>query len=255
MKNLNESFDSVFPPDVPVVFLHAHPDDESFLSAGILQELASRKRETIIVYAAAAIVDGADKMLIRHNEAAQACRLLGIDRILYLPFCEPKYEGMVGANPLAGAHLDDATRRLHEYIQEGRPQKPFVLVSYDENGGYGNRDHIVVHELGQSYAKKYPDRVSRSLEITLDREGVRSWLDAARSRLEEESLPKLSYWSPIFGSASEDISYAYELPSAQLNLKRRALAAHESQVRHGEFPLSLSKEDFQEFFGREYLRE
>ena len=40
MKNITSyNIDSLFPKDYEVFFFHAHPDDETFLNAGILQHL------------------------------------------------------------------------------------------------------------------------------------------------------------------------------------------------------------------------
>jgi LmbE family N-acetylglucosaminyl deacetylase len=254
MTNLKEAFDEVFRPGVPVVFLHAHPDDESFLSAGILSELVLRGRDVIVVYAAASLVAGADKTMIRREEAARACNLLGVKKVLYLPFCEPKYDGM-GVATLVGSTLDDVVKSFDRILKSEGPHGQFILVAYDENGGYGNRDHKVVHALGRAYTKGNPDHVARMLEVTIDRDGMKSWLDGAVKRLGEQSLPKLSYWSEKFGLSRDEIGFFHELSDAQLHLKRLALAAHESQVRLDEFPLSLSGEDFRDLFGREYLIE
>ncbi|MBV9022251.1 MAG: N-acetyl-1-D-myo-inositol-2-amino-2-deoxy-alpha-D-glucopyranoside deacetylase, partial [Streptomycetaceae bacterium] len=47
------------------------------------------------------------------------------------------------------AGLDDAAGHLVEVIREVRPQ---VLVTYDENGGYGHPDHIQAHRVAMRAA-------------------------------------------------------------------------------------------------------
>jgi hypothetical protein len=79
-------------------------------------------------------------------------------------------------------------------------------------------------------------------------------LGNAENRLNVESLPKTSYWSPKFGLPIKEITYYYELRKEQLALKRKALAAHKSQNIISEFPLSLKEKDFNEVFGQEFLK-
>src|SRR3989338_635372 len=91
MNELNLLSDSVFPGGYPVVFFHAHPDDEAFLSAGLINELIKSGRECLVLYGAAAIVDGVEKTALRQSEAKKSCELLSISSALFLEFCEPKY--------------------------------------------------------------------------------------------------------------------------------------------------------------------
>lgn len=254
MQNIDAYFDAVFPMAIPVVFLHAHPDDESFLSAGIMLELISRKRSIIVVYAAAAAVVGELKTLIRQAEAGKACAVLGIESPIFLPFCEPKYDGKL-VTSLAAANVDGVVKELQTALQGKIIGGQCIFVSYDVNGGYGNMDHRKVHAIGNAFASRLAGGVSRLLEVTLNRNAVHTWMLSAKVRLHSASLPKLSYWSDIFGTEDGEIDYFFELSIKQLEQKRRALSAHASQLSPNEFPLSLSPKDFTDFFGREYLRE
>src|SRR5690606_12155317 len=52
------------------------------------------------------------------------------------------------------ADLDEAAGLLVEVIRETRPQ---VLVTYDENGGYGHPDHIQAHRVAMRGAELAAD--------------------------------------------------------------------------------------------------
>ena len=56
------------------------------------------------------------------------------------------------------ADLDEAAGLLVEVIREVRPQ---VLVTYDENGGYGHPDHIQAHRVAMRAVELAADPVGR----------------------------------------------------------------------------------------------
>jgi hypothetical protein len=49
---------------------------------------------------------------------------------------------------------------------------PFVLVSYDTNGGYGNIEHKIINLVGRNFCKRYAASVLSLLEITINREKI-----------------------------------------------------------------------------------
>ena len=253
MINLNNVFDKIFPLNYAVIFFYAHPDDESFLSAGLLSKLVARGRKCIVVFGAAAIVDGQKQTIIRQKEAYNACNILGVTLVLFLKFCEPKYskEGMLS---LTKQKIEIVTKNFFEVLYKNDIQTPFILISYDRNGGYGDKDHKIIYTAGQYFHKKYRNLAPFLFETTINRDKMSKWLDVAKKRLISQSIPKLSYWSSEFGLACEEITHYYQLTEEQLMLKRKALAIHKSQNSQDEFPLSLSSDDFREVFGYEFLR-
>lgn len=253
MQLLNNFIDKAFPQNYPVVFLHAHPDDESFLSAGLINKLISTGRECVIVYSAAALVSGQQKTVIRQSEAKAASGCLGIKTILYLDFCEPQYKNL-NARPLVQQKIDYVIQNLLNLLKNNKINGPFILISYDENGGYGNKDHKLVNLVGRQLYTTHADVVPILYEVTLHREKVILWLEEAKLRLDTDSIPKLSYWVDNFGLTGKEIDYRFELNDIQLSIKREALATHISQMHNREFPLCLSNKDFSNFFGEEFLK-
>lgn len=252
MINLESEIDSLFPRDCTVVFFHAHADDESFLCAGLIQELVKRGRKCLIAYAATALVKGQQKTEVRQREVQNACEILGITDIRYLKFCEPKYFED-GAIRLIEQSPNDVCTELHRILNFNNVTNRFVLVSYDKNGGYGNQDHKIVHEAGKIFSNIYTKDLFAYYEITINRGLINEWLKHAEARLPKNSLPKLSYWSKEFGLQEGDITYFYKLSKDTLTLKKTAMRAHASQITEGEFPLVLSNDDFDQIFGREFL--
>lgn len=251
MNNIILEFESLFPRDIPVVFFHAHADDESFLSAGLINHLVKSGINCTIVYAATSLVEGQIKTNIRQAEAFQACKTLGIDQIQYLKFCEPQYKEL-SALPFIHQKAEYIADELNNILVSQDLHTAFILISYDKNGGYGNDDHKLVHTAGREYLKKYNNNIFSLFEVTLNRNKILSWLDDAKKRLNIKSLPLLSYWSDEFGLLEKEITHKYLLTNEELHIKHEALSAHKSQIALGEFPLSLTQKDFSKVFQEEY---
>ncbi len=220
MIKINPKIGELFPVGHTIAFLHAHADDESFLSAGLINELIQLDRRCVVVYAATSIVLGQEKTVVRQQEALKACSILGLTSILHLDFCEPKYFGK-SVSRLIDQKVENISQNLYEVLLDNI-KEPIILISYDKNGGYGNPDHKVVHKVGRYLKKKYKNLVPFLYEITINREMVSKWLDSAKNRLDSKSIPKLSFWSTEFGLSSDEITHYYELTEYQLKLKYKA---------------------------------
>lgn len=253
MIKINSLIDKIFPLGYTVVFLHAHPDDESFLTAGLINELIIRGRKCIILFGAAAIIEDEIKTIIRQDEAICAAKVLQADTPLFLKFCELKYSEDI-ALPLVKQNIQDISKEIWKSLFKNNINGPFILVSYDINGGYGNVEHKIINLVGRDFYKRYVSSVKALFEITISREKINKWLEGARNRINNKSLPKISYWSDEFGLSTREINYYYELKREQITLKRKSLAAHKSQNIFSEFPLSLGEKDFNEVFGQEFLK-
>ncbi|HEX6977097.1 MAG TPA: PIG-L family deacetylase [Patescibacteria group bacterium] len=247
----NTKIDEIFPKNRPVVFFHAHCDDESFLSAGLLNELSRKKRKCVAIYGAAASVKGEEKTIIRQQQTIEACSILGISSVIFLKYSEPKYQG-TNVFPLMNQKIEDVGNELLEALGKNNIKLPISLVSYDKNGGYGNKDHKVIHLVGRHLKNKYPEQIFLS-EITINRDAMSNWLAGAKKRLNPDLIPQLEYWSKEFGLLNKEIEYSYKLTETQLVLKRKALAFHNFYNKPNLFPLALNDLDFKQVFGTEYL--
>ena len=144
------------PPDRGVLFVHAHPDDESMSTGGTIARLVAEGVRVDLV----TCTDGAEGEIhdptldpeearprlaeIRAAELACSVDALGGGKIHH-HLLGYRDSGMMGTDAnehpesFWKADIDQATSRLVEIVQQARPA---AIVSYDENGNYGHPDHI-----------------------------------------------------------------------------------------------------------------
>lgn len=250
--------------------VHAHPDDESIGTGGILAEYATRGVRTVLVTCTNGEVgEIADLSLaspetlaeIRLDELRRACEILGI---AYLELLGYRDSGMAGTpenqhpNAFAIADLNAATGRLVALVRRYRPQ---VLVTYDENGFYGHPDHINANRIavGAFAAAGNPERYAD--------QGLEPWMPVklyytavARSRFSHfaQRLTEHGIESPLesdeqempFGTPDELVSTVVDV-SAQIEKKRGALFAHATQMGENVFFAKLPPPLFAELFSQE----
>ena len=139
--------------------VHAHPDDESSKGAATMAKYARDGVDVLVVTCTGgergdvlnprmAAVDPADMPALRVKEMAAAAEILGV-RQHWLGFVD---SGLPKGDPLpplpegcfARVPLDQSGPSLVALIREQRPQ---VLTTYDEAGGYPHPDHVRTHEI------------------------------------------------------------------------------------------------------------
>lgn len=136
--------------------VHAHPDDESISTGGVLAQAAALGFRTVLVtctggevgeIAPETGVEPESLATVRRRELERACEILGIHHLEMLGYRD---SGMMGTvdnhHPEAfhQANLSDAIARVVTLV---RKYKPSVIVTYDENGFYGHPDHINAHRV------------------------------------------------------------------------------------------------------------
>ncbi|MBO0822903.1 MAG: N-acetyl-1-D-myo-inositol-2-amino-2-deoxy-alpha-D-glucopyranoside deacetylase [Actinobacteria bacterium] len=150
-----------------LLFVHAHPDDESIETGATMAKYAAEGARVTLVTCTlgemgevipaelAHLAADADGGLgeYRIDELAAACAALGVSDHRFLGGAGRwRDSGMMGtaANDEPGcfwrADVDEAASELLAIITEVRPE---VLVSYDERGFYGHPDHIQAHRVSR----------------------------------------------------------------------------------------------------------
>ena len=161
------------------MFVHAHPDDESSKGAATMARYVKEGYRVSVV----TCTDGSqgdilnpamdrpgvrDRILeIRREELARALEILGVTEHFDLGYADSGYlEDFAGDGTLLAADcfynvpLDSSVERLVRIV---RAERPDVLVTYPENGGYPHPDHIRCHEISVGAfeaagdAGRYPD--------------------------------------------------------------------------------------------------
>lgn len=138
-----------------VVAFHAHPDDEVLLTGGTLARLAAEGHRTVVVVACCGGLapqgrgSDADPETRLAELRASAARL-GVARVVHLGYADSGHGPVLYPDPpgqvrFARADPDEAARRLAALLREERAD---LLLSYDPQGHYGHRDHIMVHRVG-----------------------------------------------------------------------------------------------------------
>ena len=163
-------------PSHRLLLVHAHPDDETINNGATMAGYRSQGAAVTLVtctrgeegevlvpslaHLAAAQEDSLGKS--REGELAAAMNELGVTDFQFLGAPEREYRdsGMMGTPPnqrpnsFWQADLDEASARLVAIIRDRKPQ---VLISYDEQGGYGHPDHIKAHQIAMRAAELAAD--------------------------------------------------------------------------------------------------
>ena len=154
-----------------VLLVHAHPDDETInngatmamyaaMGAAVTLVVCTRGEEgEVLVPGLSHLASSAEDALGAHREVelAAAMKELGITDYRFLGNTETKFRdsGMMGSEQNSRpdvfwqTDLDSAAQYLVEIIHEVRPH---LLITYDENGGYGHPDHIQAHRVAMRAA-------------------------------------------------------------------------------------------------------
>ncbi len=252
MKKINDNLNRYFPREYPVFFIHTHPDDESFLSAGLIKKIINNGNKCIVIYTSASIIKNVKITIIRQKEAISACKVLGTPIVEFLNYCDRKYTHLqvpTILNKELNFITDDILKVVNKYSGD-----KYILFIYDKNGGYGNIEHKKNHEIGLSLLEKDKKRIFNLSILTINRNTIKKWIKQNTKLLNKKDLPDLSYWSKDFGLESREIDYYIDLDEDELERKRRALMKHKTQMKKGEFPVSLKPKSFKEMFGREYIK-
>jgi LmbE family N-acetylglucosaminyl deacetylase len=174
-----------------------------------------------------------------------------VDRVEFLGYVDSGMEGE-GTNDAPGcfaaADIEEAAGRLARLLQEERAD---VLTVYDDNGGYGHPDHVQVHRVGVRAAEIAG--TPAVFEATTNREHFKRLMAARPQALDDldvEDRPSAEEIDAL-GVAEALITTTIDVREYAA-LKRRALAAHESQVGPESFFFALPVDAFQEAFGWEW---
>jgi LmbE family N-acetylglucosaminyl deacetylase len=144
------------------------------------------------------------------------------------------------------ADVGEVAERLATLLVDERAD---VLTCYDDHGTYGHPDHIQVHRVGRR-AGAIAD-VPRVYEATLNRTLIQQQLAERADLYPEDEMPDPAEME-TFGTPDELITTAVDV-TAVIDKKRRAMAAHASQIGEESFFLSLPDPEFTAAFGTEWF--
>jgi LmbE family N-acetylglucosaminyl deacetylase len=247
--------------ELTLMAVHAHPDDEVIGTGGVLARYADEGVRTVLVTCTNGEQgdgpggvkpgepghDPGDVSRRRLEELRESAAHLAIAHVELLGYSD---SGMAGwdanadAEAFSNVPVERAAARLTELMERYRPQ---VVVTYDENGGYGHPDHIQAHRIAIAAAET--TGIPRKLYHTaVPRAGIAElmkFLRDAGADIGDVDLPE------DFGTPDEEITTVVDV-SAYFERKRKALEAHASQG-DGIFLLRLPDDAQRQALGREHF--
>jgi LmbE family N-acetylglucosaminyl deacetylase len=260
-----------------VVFFHAHPDDEAIFTGGTMALLAAAGWRVVLVVAtageqgetSASVGPGVPLAVRRMGETAQAAEYLGAQRVEFLGYHDSGVDSAVlatdaGGRPagaFADAALEEAATRLAGILAEEQAR---ALVSYDARGIYGHVDHVQVHRVGLAAAAEAA--VPTVYESTVDREYLHfvetHLVVEATVATQPERAPGgwgVSPRGPVglglaaapLGLSTVEVDCTVDVRPV-LPVKRRAMAAHASQIPETSSAMRLPEADFAAVYGYEW---
>jgi LmbE family N-acetylglucosaminyl deacetylase len=240
--------------------VHAHPDDESSSTGGVLATYSAEGIRTVVVTctngefgdAPGGIKPGQDGhdeatvAQIRLAELRQATKLLGVTDLELLGYHDsgmPEWEYKNRPNAFCNIPAAEVTGRISELIEHYRPQ---AVITYDDKGLYQHPDHVYASQMTQAAvaatgipAKLYLSTIRGSRWGKL-REALReAGVDVPEMELTAEQQAQVA-------AAEAAITSTIDIRPV-LPRKREALMAHVSQIQDSWFaklPPNLAEETF-----------
>ncbi|MDP9432802.1 MAG: mycothiol conjugate amidase Mca [Actinomycetota bacterium] len=258
--------------------VHAHPDDESSKGAAAMARYVAEGVDVLVVTLTGGergsilnpAMDRPDVLenlpAIRRVEMERAREILGV-RHIWLGFAD---SGLPEGDPLpplpdgcfAVLPLEEPVRALVEVI---RRERPHVLLTYDENGGYPHPDHIRCHDVtvaafdAAANPARFPDAgpswqpLKLYYQMTFHKARYTALHEEmVRLGMESPYAERLGTWEDKPGDADRVTT---RVPCSQyFQVRDQALLAHATQVDPHSFwfvcPLEVQRsawptEDFQ----------
>jgi LmbE family N-acetylglucosaminyl deacetylase len=241
-----------------LVTFHAHPDDETIVTGGVMARAAAAGKRVVLVVATGGelgevapgvLGEGEELAARRALETDRSGEILGVARIEFLGYRD---SGMAGestndaAGAFAAAPLEEAAERLAAILREEDAE---VLTVYDEHGNYDHPDHIQVHRVGVRAGELAG--TPRVYEATLNRDHV---IALMRARMDEIG---------DINDAPDPDDFTMGMPASAITTtvdvgdfvaqKRAAMQAHASQIPEESFFLQLPPDAFRAAFGYEWF--
>jgi N-acetyl-1-D-myo-inositol-2-amino-2-deoxy-alpha-D-glucopyranoside deacetylase len=244
-----------------LLLVHAHPDDESISTGGVMMKAKAHGHRVVLVTATrgeAGEIHNMDEAAsrprlgeIRTEELRAADEILGVDRQEFLGYRD---SGMVDTpdnkdpRSFHQAKLEDAANRLAVFLREERPD---VVVTYADDGVYGHPDHIKAHHV-----------TNAALDL-MEREGVpvkklyytavpRSLMEAYAEQFPDQAEEQARRNMRIAGTPDELITTRVDVHD-YVDRKLEAFRAHLSQNEPGTWLQTMQRQILELAFGTEYF--
>ena len=227
-----------------LLFVHAHPDDESLSNGGTIARYVAHGADVQIVTCTLGeegevLDDRYAQLAVGHADQLGGYRISELTRALNaLGVAEPVFLGGPGrwrdsgmpskSRPCQTAFVNaggDAVRELVTIIDRLRPH---VVVTYDPRGGYGHPDHVQTHRVTAAAVAASEWKVPKFYWTVLASSALQAGLASLRDVPPNWiRLPNLGEMG--FSYADSDIDAVVDT-GEYVQAKVAALAAHATQV-------------------------
>jgi len=241
--------------------VHAHPDDESSSTGGVLARCADEGIRTVVVTCTNGefgdAPGGVKPGEPGHDEAAvaatrlaeldKACEILGVDVLEKLGYHDSgmaEWEYRNRPDAFCNVPVEESTARVVTLLERYQPQ---VVLTYNEFGGYEHPDHIQASRIARLAVER--TGIPAKLYFTAFR---MSEMQRLRARMEELGFdvgPPREFPADLLEkmrAVEAQITTTIDVSSVA-DRKREALRAHASQLAESWFA-TMPPEVYGEFF-------
>lgn len=244
-----------------LVCFHAHPDDESIATGGVMRRAADEGHDVVLIVATAGEEGEVDEGFLddgeslgdrRMRETLASAEILGVRAVEWLGYRD---SGMVDTpttkNPECfwQADVEEAAQKVAAILAKHGAD---VFTIYDSNGNYGHPDHVQVHRVGVRAAELYGK--ADVFEATMNRDYIiRNMSQAMRDAADNPGdLPDVDDPDFNLGVPESEITTRVDV-SDYVDVKRASMRAHASQISEQSFFLAMPDEAFTMAFGQEWF--
>jgi LmbE family N-acetylglucosaminyl deacetylase len=217
-----------------ILGIWAHPDDETYLSAGIMADAVRHGSRVVCVTATRGEEGSFDEQRwptptmgsVRQAELLRCFEILGVREHHWLDY----YDGTC-----ANVDLDEGVDRIRGFIDDVEPD---TVLTFGPDGMTGHADHRSV----SAWTTEAFERSAKPGTLLCYATMTPRWAAEWGPKLEPFNVFMEPGTPPV--TPRDELQIDFVLPHDLLELKMDAVAAHESQV-----------EGMMQAFGREGLRE
>ena len=265
------------PGTLTLLLVHAHPDDESIGTGGVMARYAAEGARVVCV-----TCTGGEhgEIVVKDLDTPENHAKLGEIRAeelrRALARLNPKVEsrrlgyidsGMMGTpeNNLPGtfwqADMDEAVQKLLAIVREVKPQ---VMVGYNDFGGYGHPDHIragLIAKAAFEATADWPDKPLKLYEVAgsfrrreevqkrAEERGVKTWWGGSEEETAEQKAEREAFMRKM-ADAQGPVTTIVDIGQFVPN-KIAALREHVTQLPGDGFFLALTEADWRELMSTE----
>ncbi len=203
-----------------IMSVWAHPDDESFLAAGILSTAVQNGQEVVCITATKGEAGIQDESRwpatrlgdIRANELKRACKILSINNHHWLGYSDTHCDQV---------NTDEAVNKLQAFIEQYQPD---TILTFGPDGWTGNPDHSAVSD----WVKRVVKESARDITV-FHVVGTKHNYEKYLKPIDEKINIFYNIDKPILYE-SQECDICFELSTDIQKLKLKALSSMESQT-------------------------